>query len=82
MRIGVCTSPTVITNTDTPWALCSAPILFSLFTNDCAAISTNLIVKFSDDTIIVGPITDNDESAYREEVGTLTAWCQDNNFTA
>ena len=34
--------------------------------------SSNTIVKFSDDTTIVGLITDNDESAYREEVDTLT----------
>src|SRR4029434_5679915 len=40
--------------------------------------SFNLIVKFADDTTIVGLITDNEESAYREEVDTLTTWCQDN----
>src|SRR4029434_3354961 len=30
---------------------------------------------------IVGLITDNDESAYREEVDTLTTWCQDNHLS-
>ena len=53
--------------------------LFSSFTHDCAAThSSNLIVKFADDTTIVGLITESDESAYRKEVDTLTTWCQDN----
>ena len=38
-------------------------------------------VKFAEDTTIVGLITDSDESAYREEVDTLTTWCQDNNLS-
>ena len=29
----------------------------------------------------LGLITDNDETAYREEVRDLTVWCQDNNVT-
>ena len=28
---------------------------------------------------MVGLITDNDETAYREEVRDLAVWCQDNN---
>ena len=29
-------------------------------------------------TTVVGLITDNDETAYREEVRDLTVWCKDN----
>jgi hypothetical protein len=29
---------------------------------------SNTIIKFADDTTVVGLITDNDETAYREEV--------------
>ena len=32
-------------------------------------------------TIVVGLITDNDETAYREEVRNLVVWCQDNNLS-
>ena len=32
-------------------------------------------------TTVVGLITDNDETAYREEVRDLTMWCKDNNFS-
>ena len=39
---------------------------------------SNTIIKFADDTTVVGLITDNDETAYREEVRDLAVWCQDN----
>ncbi len=38
-------------------------------------------VKFADDTTVIGLITDNDEMAYREEVRTLTKWCQENHLS-
>ncbi len=49
---------------------------------DCAAThSSNVIVKFADDTTVIGLITDNDETAYREEVSTVTKWCQENHLS-
>ena len=39
------------------------------------------ISNFPDDTTVVGLITDNDETAYGEEVRDLTVWCQDNNIS-
>ncbi|KAI3377652.1 hypothetical protein L3Q82_008812, partial [Scortum barcoo] len=48
---------------------------------DCSAIhSTNTIVKFADDTTVVGLISDNDETHYREEIQHLTQWCSNNNL--
>ncbi|CAI5669471.1 unnamed protein product [Oreochromis niloticus] len=43
--------------------------------------NSNIIVKFADDTTVVGLITNGDETAYREEVSALTHWCQDNHLT-
>ncbi|KAI5627516.1 gastrula zinc finger protein XlCGF28.1-like [Silurus asotus] len=43
--------------------------------------SLNHIIKFADDTTVVGLISKNDESAYSEEVQRLTAWCGANNLT-
>ncbi|KAK3575509.1 hypothetical protein QTP86_028228 [Hemibagrus guttatus] len=43
--------------------------------------SSKHIVKFADDTTMVGLISKNDESAYREEVQRLTAWCRANNLS-
>jgi hypothetical protein len=41
---------------------------------------SNTIIKFADDTTVVGLITDNDETAYRE-VRDLAVWWQDNNLS-
>ncbi|XP_055495177.1 uncharacterized protein LOC129699431 isoform X2 [Leucoraja erinacea] len=51
------------------------------YTHDCVArFSSNSIIKFADDTVVVGLISDNDEKAYWEEVADLALWCQDNNL--
>ncbi|KAI5617232.1 gastrula zinc finger protein XlCGF28.1-like [Silurus asotus] len=42
---------------------------------------SNHIIKFADDTTVVGLISKNDKSAYREEVQRLTAWCGANNLS-
>ncbi|KAI5607547.1 hypothetical protein C0J50_1858 [Silurus asotus] len=39
------------------------------------------IIKFADNTTVVGLISKNDKSAYRKEVQQLTAWCGANNLS-
>ena len=59
-----------------------SPLLYYLLTHDCVAKhDSNTIIKFADDTAVVGLITDNDETAYREEVRDLEVWCQDNKLS-
>jgi hypothetical protein len=43
--------------------------------------ASNSIIKFSDDTTVVGLITNNDNTAYREEVRALGVSCQENNLS-
>ncbi|KAI3366432.1 hypothetical protein L3Q82_000575 [Scortum barcoo] len=51
------TSSTLVLSTGTPQGCVLSPALFTLFTSDCSAIhSTNTILKFADDTTIVGLI--------------------------
>ncbi|XP_055486754.1 collagen alpha-1(XXIV) chain-like [Leucoraja erinacea] len=58
-----------------------SPLLYSLYTHDCKAISdSNIIVKFADDTAVVGLISNNDEAAYRSETIRLANWCRENNL--
>ncbi|KAF7710110.1 hypothetical protein HF521_008982, partial [Silurus meridionalis] len=45
------------------------------------AVSSYHIIKFTDDTTVVGLISKNKESAYKEEVQLLTAWCGANNLS-
>ncbi|KAL3046708.1 hypothetical protein OYC64_004653 [Pagothenia borchgrevinki] len=81
VRVGNITSSTLILNTGAPQGCVLSPLLYSLFTHDCVAThSSNTIVKFADDTTVIDQITDDDETAYREEVENLTSWCQDNNL--
>ncbi|KAI3357263.1 hypothetical protein L3Q82_015710, partial [Scortum barcoo] len=43
--------------------------------------STNTIIKFADDTTIVGLISDNDEDPLqRGDSSNLTQWCSNNNL--
>ncbi|KAI3361987.1 hypothetical protein L3Q82_012337, partial [Scortum barcoo] len=71
-------SSTLVLSTGTPQGCVLSPALFTLFTSDCSAIhSTNTIAKFAEDTTIVGLISDNDETHYREH---LTQWCSNNNL--
>ena len=59
-----------------------SPLLYSLFTHDCVAMhASNSIIKFADYITVVGLITNNDETAYREEVRALGVWCQENNLS-
>ncbi|TWW76528.1 hypothetical protein D4764_13G0011900 [Takifugu flavidus] len=41
---------------------------------------SNSMIKFADDTTVIGLISNNDETAYRAEVERLTTWCADNNL--
>ena len=43
--------------------------------------ASNSIIKFADDTTVVGLITTNNATAYREEVRALRVWCQENNLS-
>ncbi|KAL7855621.1 hypothetical protein AOLI_G00192250 [Acnodon oligacanthus] len=69
-------------STGAPQGCVLSPLLFTLLTHDCTAkYSSNHIIKFADDTTVVGLISENDESAYREEVQRLTDRCRANNLS-
>ena len=38
------------------------------------------VLKFADDTTVIGLITNSDESEYRDQVNKLISWCNDNNL--
>ncbi|KAK7892187.1 hypothetical protein WMY93_024150 [Mugilogobius chulae] len=49
---------------------------------DCTATKTsNAIVKFADDTVAIGLISNNNEAAYFEEVALLSTWCKETTWS-
>jgi hypothetical protein len=67
VRLGNITSSTRTISTGAP---------FSLYTNDCTSGDPSVkLLKFADDTTVIGLIRDGDESAYRREVDQLALWC-------
>ncbi|KAG5264795.1 hypothetical protein AALO_G00258100 [Alosa alosa] len=81
VRVGNNISSSITLSTGAPQGCVLSPLLFTLLTHDCTATySNNHIVKFADDTTLVGLITKGDETQYRLEVNLLTTWCRDNNL--
>ena len=67
VRVGSYTSATLILNAGASQGCVVSPLLYSLFTHDCTARhDSNTIIKFADDTTVLGLITDNNETAYNE----------------
>uniref|UniRef100_A0A672I8N9 Reverse transcriptase domain-containing protein n=2 Tax=Salarias fasciatus TaxID=181472 RepID=A0A672I8N9_SALFA len=81
VRVGNNISSSITLSTGAPQGCVLSPLLFTLLTHDCISIhSSNHLVKFADDTTLVGLITNSDETHYRKEVELLTRWCTDNNL--
>ena len=82
VKIGTHSSSTLMLSTGSPQGCVLSPLLYAIYTHDCTPTHpTNTIVKFADDTTVVGLITGGDESAYRDEVQRLVEWCAANNLT-
>ncbi len=79
VKVGQFTSNSITLNVGALQGCVLSPLLYSLYTHDCVSShSSTSIIKFADNTVVLGLISNNDETAYLDEVERLTSWCQDN----
>ncbi|XP_077985174.1 uncharacterized protein LOC144439815 [Glandiceps talaboti] len=74
VKVNSTSSGSRMTNTGSPQGSVISPSLFTIFTSDCNPINTNSndkLYKFADDKALVGLITANRDTTYREEVDRL-----------
>ncbi|KAK3561861.1 hypothetical protein QTP86_017474, partial [Hemibagrus guttatus] len=67
VRLGTDVSDLQHISTGSPQGCVLSSLLFSLYTNSCTSGHQSVkLLKFADDTILIGLISDGDESAYRD----------------
>ncbi len=82
VKVSQFTSNSITLNIGAPQGCVLSLLLYSLYTHGCVSShNSTSIIKFSDDTVVLGLISNNDETAYLDEVERLTSWCQDNRLS-
>ena len=76
VKLGGFHSDLICTHTGAPQGCVLSPFLFTLYTNDCLSSFNNCsILKYADDTVIIGNITNDDISNYTQQVDMFVQWC-------
>jgi hypothetical protein len=74
-------SGTLEISTGSPQGCCLSPTLFTLYTNDFNASSdNNKLVKFADDSALLGLVQNDDDSEYKKDVAHIVEWCEENSL--
>ena len=72
-------SSTITINTGAPQGCVLSAFLFIIYTNALSQFSPNCkIIKYADDTVVVGLINNDNEDDYRQTICYVTDWCSKN----
>ena len=72
-------SSAINTNTGAPQGIVLAPYLFALYTADCRSTDEPCpLVKFADDTELVGKISDDEDAVYHKQIESFVNRCDTN----
>ena len=72
-----CLQYVISISTGAPQGCVLSAILFIIYTNELRSRFRNChLIKYADDTVIVGLISNNDESEYNEQISEVVLWCR------
>ena len=72
-------SSIITINTGAPQGCVLSAFLFIVYTNALSQCSSNCkIIKYADDTVVIGLISDNNEDEYRQTISYVSDWCSEN----
>ena len=72
-------SGSITLNTGAPQGCVLSPVLFVLYTNDLQSNQDSIkIIKYADDTAVIGLITDNNSNDYIKSIEYVNNWCDVN----
>ena len=79
VRLNGLLSSATSTNTGAPQGTVLAPFLIALYTADCRSTDESCpLVKFADDTELVGKISNDEDALYHKQTETFVNWCDKN----
>ena len=79
VRLNGLISSAIRTNTGAPQGTVLAPFLFALYTADCRSTDESRpVVKFADDTELVGKISNDEDTIYHKQIEIFVNWCDKN----
>ncbi|KAI3355851.1 hypothetical protein L3Q82_004233 [Scortum barcoo] len=81
VRLQDCVSDVVVCSTGAPQGTVLSPFLFTLYTSDFTYSTDSChLQKFSDDTAIVGCVSERNDCEYRKVIMDFVDWCELNHL--
>ena len=81
VRLQDCVSDVVMSSTGAPQGAVLGPFLFTVYTADFRHNTSSChMQKFSDDTAIVGRVSEENDQEYREVIGDFVNWYESNHL--